>query len=135
MIQPEDPEELRLLEDEPGLQPKVEQPQAPPPTPSFLQLPKELLSGVSHSALLKVGACVLLCLQNSSYTLLRRYSSGVLKERASSQSILAAGEAMKLGFSAIMVWHEMRRSETKESKFISRKMSAGIAIFADVAAR
>ena len=30
---------------------------------------------------------------------------------------------------------EMRRSETKESKFISRKMSAGIAIFADVAAR
>ena len=106
MIQPKDPEELRLLEEEPGLQPKVEQPQAPPPTPSFLQLPKELLSGVSHSALLKVGACVLLCLQNSSYTLLRRYSSGVLKERASSQSILAAGEAMKLGFSAIMVWRE-----------------------------
>ena len=29
----------------------------------------------------------------------------------------------------------MRRSETKESKFISRKMSAGIAIFADVTAR
>ena len=52
MIQPKDPEELRLLEEEPGLQPKVEQPQAPPPTPSFLQLPKELLSGVSHSACL-----------------------------------------------------------------------------------
>ena len=75
MIQPKDPEELRLLEEEPGLQPKVEQPQAPPPTPSFLQLPKELLSGVSHSALLKVGACVLLCLQNSSYTLARRSAS------------------------------------------------------------
>ena len=72
MIQPKDPEELRLLEEEPGLQPKVEQPQAPPPTPSFLQLPKELLSGVSNSALLKVGACVLLCLQNSSYTLLKQ---------------------------------------------------------------
>ena len=107
MIQPKDPEELRLLEEEPGLQPKVEQPQAPPPTPSFLQLPKlPKLSGVSNGTLLKVGACVLLCLQNSSYTLLRRFSSGVLKERASSQSILAAGEAMKLGFSAIMVWRE-----------------------------
>ena len=56
MIQPKDPEELRLLEEEPGLQPKVEQPQAPPPTPSFLQLPKELLSGVSNGTLLKVGA-------------------------------------------------------------------------------
>ena len=32
---------------------------------------------------------MLLTLQNSSYTLLRRYSSGVLHEEASSQSILA----------------------------------------------
>ena len=130
MIQPKDPEELRLLEEEPGLQPKVEQPQAPPPTPSFLQLPKELLSGVSHSALLKVGACVLLCLQNSSYTLLRRYSSGVLKERASSQSILAAGEAMKLGFSAIMVWRES--SELPKVRYLaatSAKMAIPALIF------
>ena len=130
MIQPKDPEELRLLEDEPGLQPKVEQPQAPPPTPSFLQLPKELLSGVSNVTLLKVGACVLLCLQNSSYTLLRRFSSGVLKERASSQSILAAGEAMKLGFSAIMVWRESgARPKVRYLAATSAKMAIPALIF------
>ena len=37
------------------------------------------------------------------YTLLRRYGQGVLKERASSQSILAVGEMMKAAFCMYMV--------------------------------
>ena len=58
---------------------------------------------VSVDAALRVGVCVLLCMQNSAYTLSRRYGSGVLKEAASSQSILAIGEIMKLLFSVAMI--------------------------------
>ena len=58
---------------------------------------------VSVDAALRVGVCVALCMQNSAYTLSRRYGSGVLKETASSQSILAVGEIMKLLFSAAMI--------------------------------
>ena len=58
---------------------------------------------VSVDAALRVGVCVALCMQNSAYTLSRRYGSGVLKETASSQSILAIGEIMKLLFSAAMI--------------------------------
>ena len=58
---------------------------------------------VSVDAALRVGVCVLLCMQNSAYTLSRRYGSGVLKEAASSQSILAVGEIMKLLFSVAMI--------------------------------
>jgi len=50
--------------------------------------------------------CVLLTLQNSSYTLLRRYSSGVLQEQASSQSILAMGEVFKALFCIWMLAHD-----------------------------
>ena len=58
---------------------------------------------VSVDAALRIGVCVLLCMQNSAYTLSRRYGSGVLKEAASSQSILAVGEIMKLVFSIVMI--------------------------------
>jgi UDP-sugar transporter A1/2/3 len=43
-----------------------------------------------------------LALQNSSYTLVRRFGHGVLKEEATSQSILAVGEMLKLGFCLYM---------------------------------
>jgi hypothetical protein len=55
--------------------------------------------------LLYGGVCGLLTLQNSSYTLLRRYSSGVLKEEASSQSILVA-----LRLEPSTAWDPMPRS-------------------------
>jgi len=58
---------------------------------------------VTKATLLTSGCCLLLTLQNSSYTLLRRYSSGVLHEQASSQSILAVGEIFKGAFCAYMV--------------------------------
>jgi UDP-sugar transporter A1/2/3 len=47
--------------------------------------------------------CLMLSVQNSSYVLLRRYSSGVLHEAASAQAILAVGELIKMGFSWYMI--------------------------------
>jgi len=52
------------------------------------------------------GVCVMLSLQNSSYVLLRRYSSGVLHEAASAQAILAVGELIKMAFSWVMIVRE-----------------------------
>eukprot|EP00404_Azadinium_spinosum_P031731 CAMPEP_0180569342 /NCGR_PEP_ID=MMETSP1037_2-20121125/7629_1 /TAXON_ID=632150 /ORGANISM="Azadinium spinosum, Strain 3D9" /LENGTH=394 /DNA_ID=CAMNT_0022586575 /DNA_START=1 /DNA_END=1181 /DNA_ORIENTATION=- len=46
---------------------------------------------------------VLLCLQNSSYTLLRRYSRGVLKETIPSSVVLVASEVFKFVVAAMMV--------------------------------
>jgi len=79
---------------------------APPAPPVWLGPGLHaLLSAISlHAA--TAGACTLLSLQNSSYTLLRRYSTGVLHERASSQAILAVGELIKLAFSFCMIMRE-----------------------------
>jgi len=46
---------------------------------------------------------VLLCTQNSLYTLLRRYSRGVLKESVSSSAVLLAAEVLKFALSAALV--------------------------------
>lgn len=46
---------------------------------------------------------LLLCLQNSLFTVLRRYSKGILKEEYSSYELLLMGEVIKFLFSAYMV--------------------------------
>lgn len=51
---------------------------------------------------LQLGVLVLLCAQNSSYTLLRRYSRGVLKENVSSSAVLLAAEAVKFAVAAFL---------------------------------
>jgi len=56
---------------------------------------------------LRTAVLVLLCLQNSVYTLLRRYSQGVLKEKYSYAAVLLVGELIKLvcsGFFAAFLW-------------------------------
>lgn len=45
-----------------------------------------------------------LCLQNSSYTLLRRWSTGILNENVSDSSILIGGELIKLSVSFFMTF-------------------------------
>ena len=68
---------------------------------------------VSRPTLILYGACcALLAVQNSSYTLIRRYGQGVLKEEASSQSILAVGEMLKGAFCLYMVLRDLRRART-----------------------
>ena len=51
----------------------------------------------------KLAVLCLLCLQNSVFTVLRRYSQGILKENYSSYEVLLVGEIVKLVFSAFMI--------------------------------
>jgi len=84
--------------------------------PAGRTLPEpSLLPRVSRQTCIYIGVCALLALQNSSYTLLRRYGHGVLKEAASSQSILAVGEIMKAGFCMYMVLRSRPSRESRET--------------------
>lgn len=51
---------------------------------------------------IKLFFLVALCIQNASYTMLRRYSVGVLKETYSASSVLLVGEIMKLIWAAVV---------------------------------
>eukprot|EP00124_Ichthyophonus_hoferi_P002567 Ihof_evm6s179 gene=Ihof_evmTU6s179 len=55
-------------------------------------------------ATMKVIVLVLLCLQNSGYALLRRYSQGILLQKATPSSILLVGEIIKLLYSALRIF-------------------------------
>ncbi len=52
---------------------------------------------------IKLGVLVILCLQNSIFTVLRRYSQGVLKEEYSKHEVLLFGEIVKIVFSAYVI--------------------------------
>lgn len=62
---------------------------------------------------LKYVFLILLCLQNSSYTLLRRYSRGILQETYTASSLLMVSEVMKLVFSFVML-DPIQTSESSE---------------------
>ena len=51
----------------------------------------------------KLTVLVVLCLQNSLYTVMRRYSQGILHEKCSKHEILLVAELIKFAFSAMMV--------------------------------
>ncbi|CAB9500854.1 UDP-galactose translocator [Seminavis robusta] len=52
---------------------------------------------------MKMLVLVILCLQNSIFTVLRRYSQGVLRESYSKHEVLLVGEIIKMAFSAWMI--------------------------------
>ena len=52
---------------------------------------------------IRLVVLLVLCFQNSLFTVLRRYSQGVLKERYSKYECLLVGELVKLAFSAYMI--------------------------------
>jgi len=60
-------------------------------------------SGTRSSAVLKVMVLAVLCLQNSVFTLMRRYSLGVLQEGYSKHEVLLLSEVMKMVFSAMVI--------------------------------
>lgn len=60
----------------------------------------------------KLMVLVILCLQNSLFTVLRRYSQGVLKENYSKHEVLLAGEVIKMLFSAYMISGILPKGET-----------------------
>mmetsp|Transcript_8979 Transcript_8979/g.12772 ORF Transcript_8979/g.12772 Transcript_8979/m.12772 type:complete len:351 (-) Transcript_8979:201-1253(-) len=53
---------------------------------------------------LRLTVLILLCLQNSIFTALRRYSQGILRETYSKHEVLLVGEVMKIVFSALMIY-------------------------------
>ena len=63
----------------------------------------------------KVAVLIILSLQNSLYTLLRRYSLGVRKEEYSKYELLLVGEIIKLIFSAWMIQRGLASSAESNS--------------------
>ena len=56
---------------------------------------------------IRMMVLIVLCLQNSLFTLLRRYSQGVLQETYSKYEVLLVGEIIKLLFSAYMIAQQL----------------------------
>jgi UDP-sugar transporter A1/2/3 len=80
----------------------------------------------------KMMVLVILCLQNSVFTVLRRYSQGILKENYSKHEVLLVAEIIKLAFSAWMIKGAMDddtnfRDRLKYLALTCRKM-AGLAL-------
>lgn len=58
---------------------------------------------LKYMSSMKMLVLVILCLQNSMFTVMRRYSQGVLKEVYSKHEVLLMGEVIKICFSAWMI--------------------------------
>lgn len=77
-------------------------------TPSKEMLPTSTVSKFNKLKLIKLGVLCVLCLQNSLFTVLRRYSQGVLKETYSKHEVLLFGEVVKILFSAYVIYGQQR---------------------------
>lgn len=60
---------------------------------------------------MKLFVLFLLCMQNTMFTVLRRYSQGVLKENYSKYEVLLVGEVIKMIYSAYKVGGSLERGE------------------------
>jgi len=60
---------------------------------------------------MKIFVLCLLCMQNTMFTVLRRYSQGVLKESYSKYEVLLAGEVIKMVYSAYKVTSDLKSGE------------------------
>lgn len=69
--------------------------------------PSQLKGGIQKflgfMSSMRMLVLVILCLQNSIFTVLRRYSQGVLREVYSKHEVLLVGELIKMAFSAWMI--------------------------------
>jgi len=65
---------------------------------------------------IKLFVLIILCLQNTIFTLLRRYSQGVLKEEYSSYEVLLLGEIIKIAFSAYMISSSLERNQSLSNR-------------------
>lgn len=81
-------------------------------TISMNNSPKSWLASLCS---IKVGVLLILCFQNSMFTLLRRYSQGVLKEAYSKYEVLLVGEVIKMVFSALMIAQSLPNKTTNSS--------------------
>lgn len=65
------------------------------------------MSRFSCMSSIRFTVLLVLCLQNSLFTLLRRYSQGILKETYSKYECLLVGEVIKIVFSAWMIQQQL----------------------------
>lgn len=70
--------------------------------------------------LIKLGVLCILCLQNSCFTVLRRYSQGVLKEKYSKHEVLLFGEVVKMIFSAYVISTQKRNDASSFTKHMTK---------------
>jgi len=77
----------------------------------------------SKENVIRASVLIVLCLQNSIYTLLRRYSQGVLRESASKYEILLVGELIKIVFSVHRIYlaGETTSSLAERLKYVLKK--------------
>jgi UDP-sugar transporter A1/2/3 len=61
---------------------------------------------------IRMVVLIVLCLQNSMFTVLRRYSQGVLRENYSKHEVLLVGEIVKMAFSAYMIREGLEEKST-----------------------
>lgn len=78
--------------------------------------PEEMISKKQTFDIVKVAVLIILCLQNSVFTVTRRYSQGVLKESYSKHEVLLFGEIVKMIFSAYMIRSNMEDDYTVRGK-------------------
>lgn len=71
---------------------------------------------------IKFLVLIVLSLQNSLFTVLRRYSQGVLKETYSKYELLLLGEIIKIAFSAYMILRQQGPDEIRSPKEHFRKL-------------
>ena len=71
------------------------------------QLKVCLQSFLGFMSSMRMLVLVILCLQNSIFTVLRRYSQGVLREVYSKHEVLLVGELIKMAFSAWMISRDL----------------------------
>lgn len=72
---------------------------------------------------MKVLVLVVLCLQNSMFSVMRRYSQGVLNEKYSTYEVLLLGEVIKLVFSAYMIAGEMKLRKEPEKTALWERLN------------
>jgi len=65
----------------------------------------------SYFTSIKFVVLVVLCLQNSIFTVLRRYSQGTLQEKYSSHEVLLVAELIKIGYCYLQIHFAGRRRE------------------------
>lgn len=81
------------------------------------------MSKHNNLRMIKLGVLFVLCFQNSVFTVLRRYSQGVLRETYSKHEVLLFGEVVKMLFSARVIYHQIP-GQNRESFVAHLKMLA-----------
>mmetsp|Transcript_16917 Transcript_16917/g.20761 ORF Transcript_16917/g.20761 Transcript_16917/m.20761 type:complete len:538 (-) Transcript_16917:550-2163(-) len=84
---------------------------------------KEMYHAIAPSFALKATVLLLLLGQNTSYTLLRRYSMASLKEKYDPQEVLLMGELFKLIFSVAMTWSDPSPSDAGPGGHLFERLS------------